>query len=314
MSCCDSDNEDDDIRSLSLSGFKMKTPQKFIQDADEDEADDDGQLPVHKTLQQNMKLLLGDSGFASGPSSTVRPSRSALKRKYPDIDETIHLESLSSSQAESDEEINTSTFVPKKLFKFDPAVPITPQAPSLYSDVTENTELDLGFQSGLATFMAALGADIQNQLKQRKQRIEVMTKKTLKESQKHFSQTLVEQHQYQANLVDDFEAKMVVEIMALEKDIQRLAESEQKMEDYYKFQFEVLRQIEESQKKRLENLRKLQASYLDKTRNVNKYNLKIHQNLQEQLKNDMLALQKRLIIDTQKQEFMNVKRGLQNLF
>ena len=41
----------------------------------------------------------------------------------------------------------------------------TPQAPSLYSDVTEETEVDFGFQSGISTVMAAFGADIQHHLR-----------------------------------------------------------------------------------------------------------------------------------------------------
>lgn len=43
----------------------------------------------------------------------------------------------------------------------------TPQAPSLYSDVADESDVGFVFQSGLSTVMAAFGADIQNHLKVR---------------------------------------------------------------------------------------------------------------------------------------------------
>ncbi|XP_053394904.1 synaptonemal complex protein 2-like [Mercenaria mercenaria] len=311
VSCQDSDGGDSSFEDVdSHTGLSAITPHRLIQSA---ESSDGEERSMHKLLQRNMKLLLGDSGFASGPSSEVRPTRSALKRKFPDIEETSNIVSSSSSQMESDDEMEKSIFIPKKLFKFDPAVN-TPQAPSLYSDVTEEHEADFGFQSGLSTVMAAFGADIQHHLKSKKQKIERFTKDTLKETQKHFHQTVVEQQQYLSNLKDDFGARMLLELTALEKDIQRLNDAEKNMEEFFKCQLDVLRNNEESQGKRLNNMKKLQSCFLDKSKKVKNYNLNVHKNMQEQLRKDMAALQRKLIAETQRQEFMDVKMKLQKLF
>ncbi|XP_060595980.1 uncharacterized protein LOC132750058 [Ruditapes philippinarum] len=277
-----------------------------------DESADDEDRFKEKLLQQNMKLL-AESGFTSGPSSEMRPTRSSLKRRFSDIEENRSLESSISSQVESEDEMEKSVFVPKKLFKFDPAVN-TPQAPSLYSDGTEETEIDFGFQSGLSTVMAAFGTDIQHHLRDKKQKIERFTKETLKETQKHFHHTLVEQQQYLSNITDDFSAKMLLELTALENDIERLSDAEKKMEEYFKSQFDTLICNEESQIKRLNNMKKLHSCFLDKSKKVNKYNYNAHKNFQEQMKKDMAALQKKLVAETQRQQYMDVKMKLQQMF
>lgn len=312
------DMDESEIGSICLSALGVKTPQKHPQEEVDDNAD--LEESAHKKLQESLKLILGDSGFASGPSSEVRPSRSTLKRKFPDI-----MECESGSNPLSDEESTAqiekpSILVPKKLFKFDHSsiletVNARSDTASTCSDTMEEQEdLEYPFQSGLSSFMTAFGADIQKHLNAKKQRFEELTKGVLKSTQKKFSSTWLEQQQYQSSVTEDFQAKMMAELSQLEADIVKIKEMEMKSEEFFKSQLEILHSSFISQTTRLANLKKMHSSYRDRARKVQKYNSAAHNNMVDQLRKEMTALQKKLIQETQKQELMNVRRGLQNLF
>ncbi|KAL4237007.1 male genitalia morphogenesis [Mactra antiquata] len=257
MSLANMDNDTNKLLGYlnddSFNEYPLKTPQKETLN---DESDDDEETSIMKILPHNLKMH-GDSGFMS----------------EEDVDNFV---SSNNSPSESNHEEEYSTFIPKKLFKFDPEAVAAPKTVSVSSSWNDEP---VDYIAKLPILKSAFGVDIHKQFQERKRGIELMAKNCFKETRKYLTQTLVEQQQYQTNLTDNLQAKMFHELKAIEKDIQMLHEAEQKTEDFFKYQISVLQNSKESQRHGLQKMKAAEASHFEKKRTLSKNNLMAHVNI-----------------------------------
>ncbi|KAK6179561.1 hypothetical protein SNE40_011890 [Patella caerulea] len=342
---------------LSLEELlKMATPkhiQEIIKDdggdtGDEDDEEDDG----YEEQQQDAGCISTDerntskAGCISGPSSRARPTKSTLKRKYPEVSYLLEEEeeeqnTSSETHNNSQTDLNCSSFIPRKLFKTNKCTPdrvptnqktvcetrnkkqkqINNYPISISTDGTDKSqELDvedddeLSVKTGVTAVVRTFGVDIQNQLQAKRRQLESIAKSTLKSSQKMSSKIWSKQQTKRNKVLESYQQKMLQELTILEKEIDKLKNEEDKTMNFFSQQMKLLKTYRDSQEKRVRNLSRNQENLEEELNNVDNEGCEQQEHYKIVLKKDMTALQQRLLKETQQHQLNNMRKCLQTLF
>ncbi|XP_041358620.1 uncharacterized protein LOC121375304 isoform X1 [Gigantopelta aegis] len=305
----------------------------------------DVESPVSSFLRTEKNLIAVPIGIVSGPSSTIRPSKSTLKRKYPDIASSSEENEDESSSSELQ---NTSQLIPRKLFKTaqnENFKKVSPQkrngsshsivktnyvseecdnqpksslhgSPTSLSDDVADLDIalpdtDIG---GIGTLVKTFGIDLQQQIKQKKCQLEMVTSGVLKSTGKHFGQLWNQQSQTRKTIMSNFTENIIGELQELEKDIAALKSAEDQAMIFFKSQLKVLEQNKVSQKTRLTNIKCIHDSLHQDMKVAEKNDRHLQHNFSHVLKKDIAELQKKLLFDSQKQQLANVRKCLFGMF
>ncbi|CAG2203875.1 unnamed protein product [Mytilus edulis] len=251
------------ILSRSLASFDLDE-KEALDTADENPtlSLEDSQEFQTEEINRNKKKILKSGGLISGPSTTIRPSKSSLKRKYS----AIMTSDLESSQDDDDLD---KAYIPRKLFREQKyMVEEQMYSSDMVSDRSSEILSDVDPTTEVSTLLKAFGIDVQRHIGEKRHHLDSLTKSVLKSTQKQMNTVWTMQQRKRSSILNKYQGNMLKELMALEKDVSVLKEAEDNALTLFKQQMKHLHQFSTEQEKRLSNLCEAQQDLEEEMKEV----------------------------------------------
>ncbi|XP_067043356.1 synaptonemal complex protein 3-like isoform X1 [Acropora muricata] len=189
--------------------------------------------------------------------------------------------------------------------------PVTPTEDFQDSDPEDDYEKsnELDMQGMLNSF----GADITKTLTAKRKRIQTFAHASLKASSRKFDEVWQSQQQERSNHNEEFTKQLMNVINQWEADLQKTREAEEKLENLYKQQQKLFQQQRIVQGQRLKRVHQLLEDHTKNLQDMQRNQEAQQSSVQEQLRKEISQLQKRILNDTQQQDFSSVRRSLQSM-
>ncbi|XP_062887591.1 synaptonemal complex protein 2-like [Mobula hypostoma] len=143
------------------------------------------------------------------------------------------------------------------------------------------------------------------------QRIDSLTKFSLKSLQQRMSSTNVQIHSYRLQRLNKFQAIVMQELQHFEKDCLSLKCMEKELSNFWKQRSEAFNELKENQEERIQHLRSSLENNVCHSMEIEE---KIFSTEMHLMRKDMKAVQNRLLREMQEEELRTVRRGLQSFF
>ncbi|XP_015775606.1 PREDICTED: synaptonemal complex protein 3-like isoform X2 [Acropora digitifera] len=158
----------------------------------------------------------------------------------------------------------------------------------------------------------SFGADITKTLTAKRKRIQTFAHASLKASSRKFDEVWQSQQQ-ESNHNEEFTKQLMNVINQWEADLQKTREAEEKLENLYKQQQKLFQQQRIVQGQRLKRVHQLLEDHTKNLQDMQRNHEAQQLSVQEQLRKEISQLQKRILNDTQQQDFSSVRRSLQSM-
>ncbi|XP_078348284.1 synaptonemal complex protein 3-like isoform X2 [Oculina patagonica] len=199
---------------------------------------------------------------------------------------------------------------PAQVVKTKKRQPVTPAAD--FQDSDPEDEYDKGSDLEMQGMLNSFGADITKTLTAKRKRIQTFTQASLKASSRKFDEVWQSQ-QHESSHFDEFSKQVMNVLNQWDTDLQKTREAEEKLENLYKQQQKLFQQQRIVQGQRLKRVRQLHEDYTKNLQEMQKSHEAQHVSVQEQLRKEINMLQKKILSDTQQQDFSSVRRSLQSM-
>ncbi|KAM7450549.1 Synaptonemal complex protein 3 [Porites harrisoni] len=231
-----------------------------------------------------------------------------LKDFYENDDEFKFHEasSVKSEQQQHQQKANVPAVKSKKRQAMTPADDFQDSDPE---DDYGDKSSDLEMQGILNSF----GADITKTLTAKRKRIQTFTQASLKASSRKFDEVWHTQQRERSSHYDEFSKQLMNVITQGETDLQKTREAEEKLENLYKQQQKLFQQQRIVQSQRLKRVRQLLEDHTKILQDLQRSHEAQQVTVQEQLRKEINMLQKKILTDTQQQDFSSVRRSLQSM-
>ncbi|XP_056404717.1 synaptonemal complex protein 2 isoform X3 [Hyla sarda] len=185
------------------------------------------------------------------------------------------------------------------------------------SNVSENnastaaTDTWDGSSSDVGMMCKQISNEFTRKIQNRSRKMEFFTKQSLKSVQKHM--TLVDDQVRECRIMrlEKFHQTILEEIEGFEKDSQALKQMEKEFVNFWRQQTQVLSLYHKNEQRRIHCLK---SSFEMNVSNSTDFEEKIFNSEINTLKENMKAVQERLLKEMQEEELLSVRRGLQSLF
>ncbi|XP_075701642.1 synaptonemal complex protein 2 isoform X2 [Rhinoderma darwinii] len=145
----------------------------------------------------------------------------------------------------------------------------------------------------------------------RSRKMDYFTKQSLKSAQKHLTSVDVQVRECRIMRLEKFHQTVLEEIESFEKDSQALKQMEKEFSSFWSQQTQVLNLYHKNEQKRIHCLK---ASFEMNVSHSTDYEETIFNSEMHAMKENMKAVQERLLKEMQEEELLSVRRGLQSLF
>ncbi|XP_037676874.1 synaptonemal complex protein 3-like [Choloepus didactylus] len=163
------------------------------------------------------------------------------------------------------------------------------------------------------SMLEKLGDDITKSLLAKRKRFEMNTNASLNTSNQKFEHVWKAQHEQRKNLNYDYSQQFSTLFQQWDKDLQKAGEQEEKLHDMFRQQQKVFQQYRIIQNQRVKAIRKLYEQFLKGIEDLEKDHENHLTEAQRELKEEMALLQKKMLMETQRQEVAAVRKSLQSL-
>ncbi|XP_069809516.1 synaptonemal complex protein 2 isoform X3 [Dendropsophus ebraccatus] len=245
----------------------------------------------------------------SGP--TLNDTMSYVKRKKKD--EQSHHADISTEGSDHETKHKKIKLHPRKLFPSEDM-----QVPREHlSSVSENNASLLATgtvderNSDVGVMCKQIGSEFTRKILHRSQKMDYFTKQSLKSVQKHLTSVDDQVRESRIMRLEKFHQTIMEEIESFEKDSQALKQMEKEFTNFWSQQAQVLSLYHKNE---LRRIRCLKASFEMNVSNSTDDEEKIFNSEMTTMKENMKAVQDRLLKEMQEEELLSVRRGLQSLF
>ncbi|XP_073438630.1 synaptonemal complex protein 2-like [Dendrobates tinctorius] len=202
---------------------------------------------------------------------------------------------------------------PRKLFS-SPVVQVPQEhlssvsennATTAASDTWDRNSSDVGIMC------EQISKEFARKVQNRSRKMDYFTKQSLKAAQKHLTSVDVQVRECRIMRLEKFRQTVLEEIVSFEQDSQALKQMEKEFANFWNQQTQVLNLCHKNELKRVHCLKaSFEANVSRSTDNEEKiFNSEMHN-----MKENMKAVQDRLLKEMQEDELLSVRRGLQSLF
>ncbi|XP_064624243.1 synaptonemal complex protein 3-like [Lineus longissimus] len=160
----------------------------------------------------------------------------------------------------------------------------------------------------------SFGAEFQKKYSSRKEKLDQFSKNTLKSAHKQVDKFWNHQQTSRQRMLDSFTEGILLELTELEKDIDNLKHAENKSVEFLKSHLNTLQTCRLSQEQRIKNLKRKHLNFDGEQRQLENNQADQQQNVREILRKELQTMQKKILMQSQKEEMMNVRRTLQMMF
>ncbi|XP_048354800.1 synaptonemal complex protein 2-like [Sphaerodactylus townsendi] len=137
------------------------------------------------------------------------------------------------------------------------------------------------------------------------------TKQSLQSAHQHLSTMNSELHQHRTKQLEQFHSHLIDELGSFEKDAHSLKNVEKEFSSFFKKHSQTFSTYNKNEQHRLNALK---TSFEKNVCHVADGEENIFSSEMHQLKDDMKALQEKLLKEMQEEELLNIHKGLQSLF
>lgn len=169
------------------------------------------------------------------------------------------------------------------------------------------------FSSEMQKMLECFGADISKTLTAKRKRLEAYTQNSLKTSNRKVEEFWKNQHADRKKLTDEFKQQIMSFLTQWETDVEKSKEQEDKLQNLFKQQQKLFQQTRIVQTQRLKTIHQLHERFIKEMEDLEKVHMEQQNNVHAELRKEMILLQKKILLDTQQQEMMNVRKSLQTM-
>ncbi|XP_077108950.1 synaptonemal complex protein 2 isoform X2 [Ranitomeya variabilis] len=173
------------------------------------------------------------------------------------------------------------------------------------SDTWDRNSSDVGIMC------EQISKEFARKVQNRSRKIDYFTKQSLKSAQKHLTSVDVQVRECRIMQMEKFHQTVLEEIVSFEQDSQALKQMEKEFANFWSRQTQVLNLYHKNELKRVHCLK---ASFETNVSPSTDNEEKIFHSEMHNMKENMKAVQDRLLKEMQEDELLSVRRGLQSLF
>ncbi|XP_060086690.1 synaptonemal complex protein 2-like [Heteronotia binoei] len=212
------------------------------------------------------------------------------------------------------EEERKTKLLPRKLFKVDDSACKVSESISTLS-INDTSVFDgEGWDadsSSTGLICQKLHKEFARKIQSRSNRMDSFTKQSLKSAHQHMNTMSSELHQHRSKQLEQFHSRLVDELESFERDAQTLKNVEKEFSSFSKKHTQTFSTYSKNEQQRLQALKtsfeKNVCHAADREENI--FSSEMHL-----MKEDMKALQEKLLKEMQDEELLNIRKGLQSLF
>ncbi|XP_066561756.1 synaptonemal complex protein 3 [Amia ocellicauda] len=180
--------------------------------------------------------------------------------------------------------------------------------------VAEAEPADTPINGGDVTSMlVGFGADISKALHAKRKRLEGYTKSSVKSSNLKIEQIWKSQQNERNKLNEDYRKQFSTVFNQWEGDVQKTKDQEEKLANLFRQQQKLFQQMRAAQGQRLKTIRQLMEQFMKSLEELENSHSAEHSTVQNELRKEMAIFQKKILMDTQKQEMASVRNSLQSM-
>ncbi|XP_013776841.1 synaptonemal complex protein 3-like [Limulus polyphemus] len=169
------------------------------------------------------------------------------------------------------------------------------------------------FSCDLSKLLECFGADINKSIIAKRRRLEQYTQESMKATGKKVIETTKTQAEERKKLVEEFRKQLSNIIQQRETDLNKAKEVEERLQKLIQQQQKHQQQMRISHCQRLKTLKQLGEQFFQGIEELENKHVSQYSSVQAEMRKEMALLQKRILMDTQQQEMMNVKKSLQSM-
>ncbi|XP_078507950.1 synaptonemal complex protein 2 isoform X2 [Lissotriton helveticus] len=249
----------------------------------------------------------------SGP--TTRTATDNLKRMCSNASESGDDENHETEQ--EDEVERKESLHPKKIFKVTVQDQVSCRVSESISTVSghEISVIDCDSweagSSDVGTMCQKISKEFTRKMQNRSRKMDHFAKQSMQSAQQHMTSMSFQIRECRINRLDKFHCTVLEELEHFEKDAQSLKHLEKEFTNFMKQQATVFGAYHRSEQHRIHHLK---SSFEKNVPHSIDYEENIFTSEMRLMREDMKAVQDRLLKETQEEELLNVRRGLQSLF
>ncbi|MBN3303347.1 SYCP3 protein, partial [Amia calva] len=161
--------------------------------------------------------------------------------------------------------------------------------------------------------LVGFGADISKALHAKRKRLEGYTKSSVKSSNLKIEQIWKSQQNERNKLNEDYRKQFSTVFNQWEGDVQKTKDQEEKLANLFRQQQKLFQQMRAAQGQRLKTIRQLMEQFMKSLEELENSHSAEHSTVQNELRKEMAIFQKKILMDTQKQEMASVRNSLQSM-
>ncbi|XP_058148929.2 synaptonemal complex protein 3-like [Dasypus novemcinctus] len=175
----------------------------------------------------------------------------------------------------------------------------------------ETTEEAVGDE--VRSMLERLGDDITQSLLAKRKRFEMNSNALLNTNNQKIEHVWRTQHQQRENLNYEYSQQFSTLFHQWHIDVQKAGEQEEKLKDMFRQQQKIFQQSRIVQSHRLKAIKKLYEQFLKSIKDLEKSHENLSTEAHSELKKELALLQKKMLMETQKQEVAHIRQSLQSL-
>ncbi|KAM5279532.1 LOW QUALITY PROTEIN: synaptonemal complex protein 3-like [Hipposideros larvatus] len=167
---------------------------------------------------------------------------------------------------------------------------------------------DMG--GGVQNMLERFEADIDKALFTKRKRLEMYAKSSCQTSNQRVENVWKIQREQRKKLNQDYSQEFMTLFQQWETDMQKTEEQEEKLANLFQQQQKMFQQARIVQNQRLKTIRQLYEQYTKTTGDLEKNHGNLVTDAQNELRNEMAMMQKKIMMETQQQEMAAVRKSL----
>jgi synaptonemal complex protein 3 len=183
----------------------------------------------------------------------------------------------------------------------------------LMDDVYEAGSTSTGGANEVEKMLASFGADFAKTIENKRKKLDTFTDETVKSSNKKMNEMAHKQQKERHKLMESYSTQIAAVLSQWEEDMQKFKEGEEKMTSLVKQQQKMYQQQRLVQTQRYKTIKQLQEEYMKNIELLEENHQKQLSTMHDDLKQEMVALRKRILMESQQREMSSVRRSLQLL-
>nr|CAB3266750.1 synaptonemal complex protein 3-like [Phallusia mammillata] len=179
-------------------------------------------------------------------------------------------------------------------------------------DESEEEETEEEDQLPVTSILQQFGSDMKKTIDAKRRKTEIFAKQCAT-SQEKVTAVLVSQRTDRQKLNDEYKKQISGVLNQWEADIERAKESEEKLNGLINQQMKLVSQIRMVQVQRFKSMKQLHDQFAKSIKEVESTHANQHDSLSGELSKEMVALQKKFLQDSRKQEMVNMRKTLHSM-